>query len=67
MVCCVLILVSEFSDSFCGTLYDKFKKFMPFFCTRLDAVEDLIARSSLIDQAREIMKQMPDLERLLRR
>lgn len=34
---------------------------------RLDAVEDLISRTSLVSNAREILRGLPDLERLLRK
>lgn len=34
---------------------------------RLDAVEELMERKSTMTKAREIMRTLPDLERLLRR
>ncbi|CAB4032656.1 DNA mismatch repair Msh6-like, partial [Paramuricea clavata] len=34
---------------------------------RLDAVEDLMSRRSLVSEAREILRNLPDLERLLRK
>ncbi|XP_028406070.1 DNA mismatch repair protein Msh6-like [Dendronephthya gigantea] len=34
---------------------------------RLDSVEDLMSRHSLVSEAREILRSLPDLERLLRK
>ena len=36
------------------------------FC-RLDAIEDLMSRRSLVSEARDILRTLPDLERLLRK
>ena len=37
------------------------------FSQRLDAVEDLMSRHSLVSDAKEILRSLPDLERLLRK
>ncbi|XP_066936562.1 DNA mismatch repair protein Msh6-like [Clytia hemisphaerica] len=62
--------------SFCATIFGK-RYFTQWLCmplcqkklidARLDAVEDLMNNNSVFNDCRSIMKQLPDLDRVLRR
>ena len=40
---------------------------LEFFSHRLDAVEELMERKAAMTEARDLMRSLPDMERILRR